>query len=259
MAADPIPVNPQAMDVRILQSIPTPVADSLLSRGRKTAADVLSRPEALTEVLAQHHVADPELRTSSMLAACRQEAAAKDAWHSADSALSLLQKGKATQPLRLPCAGLNGLLGSALQGGGTLLEVCGLPGSGKTQFCLPLGQELCWCLYFPLAAVRCSADLAAPVSTPQNRQRLQVAVKDEAARNLLTCPSGDRPLPGFPDSLAEAAKVLTGASPRVLGIALAGLERAAARQSQADSGCSLSSAAAGGRSMLNGMLNVPHV
>ena len=28
------------------------------------------------------------------------------AWHSADSALSLLQKGKATQPLRLPCAGL---------------------------------------------------------------------------------------------------------------------------------------------------------
>ena len=71
MAADPIPVNAQvlfrqiwwhcsevsilsghalqAMDVRILQSIPTPVADSLLARGRKNAADILSRPEALTE------------------------------------------------------------------------------------------------------------------------------------------------------------------------------------------------------------------
>eukprot|EP00439_Symbiodinium_sp_Y106_P050328 s1149_g6.t1 len=138
MAADPILVNAQAMDVRILQSIPTPLADSLLARGRKNAADVLSRPEALKEVLAQHHVAGLEHRASTLLAGCRREAASKDAWSSADSALSLLQKTSAAQPLRLPCAGLNGLLGSALQGGGALLEVCGLPGSGKTQFCLQL-------------------------------------------------------------------------------------------------------------------------
>ncbi|CAE7690901.1 Rad51c, partial [Symbiodinium pilosum] len=132
-----VPVNAQAMDLRILQSIPTPVADALLSRGCKSAADVISRPESLTEALMQHHIAGPE-RASNMLAACRREAASKDAWSSADSALSLLRKGHAVQPLRLPSAGLNGLLGNALQGGGSLLEVCGLPGSGKTQFCLQL-------------------------------------------------------------------------------------------------------------------------
>ncbi|OLP80275.1 DNA repair protein RAD51-like 3 [Symbiodinium microadriaticum] len=49
--------------------------------------------------------------------------------------------------------GLNGLLGSALQGGGALLEVCGLPGSGKTQFCL----QLC-------AAAQISPGLAEPDS-----------------------------------------------------------------------------------------------
>ena len=133
------------MDLRILQSIPTPVADALLSRGCKSAADVISRPESLTEAcgcgvwglahnkllqacfqaLMQHHIAGPE-RASNMLAACRREAASKDApwhhmlqivhrvavssvylkaWSSADSALSLLRKGHAVQPLRLPSAG----------------------------------------------------------------------------------------------------------------------------------------------------------
>ncbi|CAL1132321.1 unnamed protein product [Cladocopium goreaui] len=128
-----LPASAQALDVRILHSIPTPVADALISRGCRQAPDVT--PEALKEVLAQHHVAGLEQRANSMLSACRQEAA-KDAWRSADSALSLLRK-TARPKVTLPCTGLNQLLGNALRGG-ALLEVFGLPGSGKTQFCLQL-------------------------------------------------------------------------------------------------------------------------
>jgi len=122
------------LDVRILRSIPTPVADSLAARGCRTAGDVLRRPQALKDSLSQLHVRAVEQKSSAMLSACRQEATS--AWGSADSALDLLQIAQARQPLRLPCAELGELLGGALRPGGGLLEVAGMPGSGKTQFCL---------------------------------------------------------------------------------------------------------------------------
>ncbi|CAJ1436574.1 unnamed protein product [Effrenium voratum] len=126
------------VDVRILQSIPTPVADALVSKGCRTDADLFSRPEALKEVLTQHHVPGPEKRAQHMLAAVRRENG-RDAWLNASSAAALLQTAaKQPPPLALPCAGLNRLLGNALRGGGALLEVSGLPGSGKTQLCLQL-------------------------------------------------------------------------------------------------------------------------
>jgi len=128
-----LPASAQALDVRILRSIPTPVADALVSRHCQRATEVTQA--ALKEVLAQHNVAGLEQRSSSMMSACRQEAA-KDAWRNADSALSLLRKTGRPKVV-LPCTGVNQLLGNALRGG-ALLEVCGLPGSGKTQFCLQL-------------------------------------------------------------------------------------------------------------------------
>ena len=39
--------------MRILQSIPTPVADALVSKGCRTDADLFSRPEALKEARAR--------------------------------------------------------------------------------------------------------------------------------------------------------------------------------------------------------------
>lgn len=135
------------MDVRILQSIPTPVADALIVKGCRQAAGVLARPEALKEVLAQHHVTPLEQRAEAMLKQCHQEVTQPAAWRRADSALSLLRKSQARRPrATLPCRGLDQLLGNALCGGGALLEVCGLPGSGKTQFCL----QLCAAVQIPL-------------------------------------------------------------------------------------------------------------
>mmetsp|Transcript_12605 Transcript_12605/g.22263 ORF Transcript_12605/g.22263 Transcript_12605/m.22263 type:complete len:358 (+) Transcript_12605:53-1126(+) len=128
----------QALDVRVLRSIPTPVADSLLAQGCRTAGDVLGHPQALKEALAQHHAAGPESKAKAMLNGCQQEASAADAWASADSALELLRQAQAVQPLVLPCGGLTSLLGNSMRPGGTFLEVYGLPGSGKTQFCLQL-------------------------------------------------------------------------------------------------------------------------
>ncbi|CAK9070551.1 unnamed protein product [Durusdinium trenchii] len=136
-----------SMDVRILQSIPTPVADALIAKGCRQAAGVLARPEALKEVLAQHHVTPLEQRAEAMLKQCHQEVTQPAAWRRADSALSLLRKSQARRPrATLPCRGLDQLLGNALCGGGALLEVCGLPGSGKTQFCL----QLCAAVQIPL-------------------------------------------------------------------------------------------------------------
>lgn len=124
----------QALDVRLLSSVPSPVADALLAKGCGRAADVLAQPQVLQEVLAQYRVAQPERRAGEMLRAVGREAA--PTWRHATSALELLQQGKAAKaPVALPCTALNQLLGSALHTG--LLEVCGLPGSGKTQFCLP--------------------------------------------------------------------------------------------------------------------------
>jgi len=126
----------QALDVRVLRSIPTPVADTLVAQGCRSAGDVISHPQALKEALVKLHAAGPEEKAAAMLHGCRQEAS--DSWASADSALALLQQAQAVQPLILPCGGLNGLLGNAMRPGGAFLEVCGLPGSGKTQFCLQL-------------------------------------------------------------------------------------------------------------------------
>eukprot|EP00933_Yihiella_yeosuensis_P039618 TRINITY_DN33701_c0_g1_i1.p1 TRINITY_DN33701_c0_g1~~TRINITY_DN33701_c0_g1_i1.p1 ORF type:complete len:400 (+),score=59.71 TRINITY_DN33701_c0_g1_i1:88-1287(+) len=135
----PIPSGAQAMDIRVLRSIPTPVADSLLSKGCRNAGDLLERPEMLKEALNQHHAANAEQKAAAMISSCRREAHASSAsWSSADDALSLLRQAQAVQPIVLPCQGLNRLLGSALRPGGHILEVCGLPGTGKTQFCLQL-------------------------------------------------------------------------------------------------------------------------
>ena len=128
--------NGHALDVRLLKSIPSPVADALVARGCSQAADALAMPELLQEVLKQYRVPLAEQRGQEMLAQVGREAgreASGSGWRKASSALELLQETK--KSIRLPCTQLSQLLGSALSGG--LLEVCGLPGSGKTQFCLP--------------------------------------------------------------------------------------------------------------------------
>lgn len=127
----------EALDVRALHSIPTPIADLLQAQGCRTAGDVLVRPQALQQTLEQFHVRKAEQRGDRLLAACRREAA--DTWSSSDSALALLQQSQAVAPLVLPSQHLGSLLGNALRPGGAILEVCGLPGTGKTQLC----EQLC--------------------------------------------------------------------------------------------------------------------
>ena len=58
------------------------------------------------------------------------------AWGSASTALDLLKSAQMQIPISLPCDSLNRLLLNALRPGGAILEVSGLPGTGKTQFCL---------------------------------------------------------------------------------------------------------------------------
>jgi len=126
-----------AADVRALRSIPTRVADSLLTRGCRTAGDVLDHPKILQECLSELHVIDKDnQRAEAMVSACRREVS--DTWSSSNSALQLLQAGQAAAPIWLPCQALTCLLGNALRPGGSILEVCGLPGTGKTQFCMQL-------------------------------------------------------------------------------------------------------------------------
>jgi RAD51-like protein 2 len=137
----------EALDVRVLRSIPTPVADSLMARGCRKARDVLARPELLKDALSQLHVAEVDQKASTMLGACRAEIAG-GAWGSADSALELLQRVQGQPPLALPCDGLGRLLGNALRPGAGILEVCGLPGTGKTQLCM----QLCAATQIPFAA-----------------------------------------------------------------------------------------------------------
>nr|QDO16393.1 DNA repair protein RAD51-like protein 3 [Lingulodinium polyedra] len=144
--AEPPAGRQEALDVRVLRSIPTPVADALLAQGCRSAGDVLARPGALQEALRQLHVAGAEQRAEAALAACRREVSG--AWASADSALELLQRAQARPPLALPCEGLARLLGGALRPGGGFLELCGLPGTGKTQLCM----QLCAAAQVPLAA-----------------------------------------------------------------------------------------------------------
>lgn len=126
----------EALDVRVLRSIPTPIADVLMSRGCRNAGDVLARPELVPEALEELHVSNAKRKADAMIGACQREVA--DAWGSADSALALLKQAQLQRPIVLPCGGLSGVLGNALRPGGTILEVCGLPGTGKTQFCMQL-------------------------------------------------------------------------------------------------------------------------
>ena len=85
----------QALDVRLLSSVPSPVADALLAKGCGRAADVLAQPQVLQEVLAQYRVGQPERRAGEMLRAVGREAA--PTWRHATSALELLQQAKAGQ------------------------------------------------------------------------------------------------------------------------------------------------------------------
>lgn len=123
--------------MRAMRSIPTPVADVLVSRGCPAAGTLLERPELLPQALRQLHAAGPDAedRAAAMLGSCRKEVA--DAWGAASSALELLQRAQARPPIRLG-GGLGRLLGNALRPGGSILELCGLPGTGKTQLCLQL-------------------------------------------------------------------------------------------------------------------------
>lgn len=179
----------EELDVRVLRSIPTPIADSLLARGCRKAGNILAQPDLLKEALTSLHVQNPEAKAEALLNACKKEITVQGAvkggaaivsplgvdsatapgnavlssfrsstgdgtatsaagniagfgggaWGSADSALELLQKAQAKQPLSLPCEGVSKLLGNSLRpGGGGFLEICGLPGTGKTQLCLQL-------------------------------------------------------------------------------------------------------------------------
>jgi len=143
----------KALDVRILRSIPTPVADVLLSKGCATAGDVLAKPNVLHEALSELRASDLERRAPAMVNACRREVVIPDAWGASDSALALLRKAQMQPPIQLPCQGLAGLLGSALRPGGHILELCGLPGAGKTQLCL----QLCAAAQIPGASALCEA------------------------------------------------------------------------------------------------------
>lgn len=129
-------VEAKALDVHVLRSIPTPIADVLLSQGCRSAGDLLAKPDVLREALSLLHVADAAARAGALLDACQREVAGS--WGSANSALELLKQAQAHRPVSFPCGGLSRLLGNALRPGGTILEVCGLPGTGKTQFCMQL-------------------------------------------------------------------------------------------------------------------------
>eukprot|EP00928_Gymnodinium_smaydae_P073375 TRINITY_DN56585_c0_g1_i1.p1 TRINITY_DN56585_c0_g1~~TRINITY_DN56585_c0_g1_i1.p1 ORF type:complete len:239 (-),score=53.76 TRINITY_DN56585_c0_g1_i1:55-750(-) len=145
------------VDVRALRSVPTPLADALLARGLRSERDLLARPEVVIEALREFHGGDAPRKAEELLAACNTEAqrrqverppgsacgssagtSAGGAWGASASALALLQRAQEQAPIVLPCDGLARLLGGALRPGAGLLEVCGLPGAGKTQFCLQL-------------------------------------------------------------------------------------------------------------------------
>eukprot|EP00927_Polykrikos_kofoidii_P007421 TRINITY_DN13042_c0_g1_i1.p1 TRINITY_DN13042_c0_g1~~TRINITY_DN13042_c0_g1_i1.p1 ORF type:complete len:383 (-),score=42.78 TRINITY_DN13042_c0_g1_i1:71-1219(-) len=139
----------EATDVRALCSVPTPLADSLMARGCRSAAEVLARPDVVKEVFGELlHQGDAKRKADAVVDACQREVSCReDSWSRAHSALELLQLSQAQAPLVLPCQGIGRLLGGALRPSGALLEVCGLPGAGKTQLCL----QLCAASQIPLS------------------------------------------------------------------------------------------------------------
>jgi len=126
----------EELDVRVLRAIATPLADVLISRGCRNAGQVLSKPELLGEALRELRADDVDEKSEAVLSSCRKEVSS--AWAAADSAWDLLQKASSRMPLVLPCQRLSELLGNTLRPGGSILEVCGVPGAGKTQLCLQI-------------------------------------------------------------------------------------------------------------------------
>lgn len=122
--------------MRIMSAIPSPIADVLCAQGFKTAGAVLARPEVIPGAFRALGVTQPGERPSQILEGCEREA--KGAWGTSTSALDLLKISHARPPIQLPCNGLNRILGQALQPAGGIIELCGLPGTGKTQLCMQM-------------------------------------------------------------------------------------------------------------------------
>lgn len=127
----------ETVHLRAMQTIPAPVADALLARGCCSVNDVLARPGDVQDVLRQLQDAESERKAEAIIAGCRREI--ESIWTSSDSALDLLHRAQVQAPLTLPCQALSALLGNAVRpGSGRILEICGLPGCGKTQLCLQI-------------------------------------------------------------------------------------------------------------------------
>lgn len=133
------------IDVRTLRSVPTPVADTLMARGCRSAGDILAKADAVQAVLSKLNDPEPQRKARAMVDGCRREVT-NDTWGQSNSALELLQQAQAQPPIILPCEGIGRLLGTALRPGAALLEICGLPGAGKTQLC----QQLCAAAQIPI-------------------------------------------------------------------------------------------------------------
>merc|ERR1712087_71514 len=114
-----------------------------MGRGCRTAGDLLGAPGLLADALLQLHVADPEGRASNILDQCRLEVLGAKV--NVASAYDIAREAEAGPSVDLPCTRLGELLQGALQPGASILELCGLPGSGKTQ----VSMQLC-------AAVQCT-------------------------------------------------------------------------------------------------------
>lgn len=125
-------------DVRALRSVPTAVADGLISHGCRDATSLLAAPEVVVQILQQLRAPCPDATAAKIIAACQAEVSGR--WKSAPSALDLLQQAHERTFISMPCHGLNALLGGGLGACG-FLEICGVPGSGKTQLCL----QACCC------------------------------------------------------------------------------------------------------------------
>eukprot|EP00971_Amphidinium_carterae_P185300 3679434-Amphidinium_carterae.2 len=124
------------LDVRAVNAVPSPVADALMAKGVQTLGDIIQNSAFVPEVLEQLHISNVEARSFALLQACKREAS--DSWGTSNSARDLLRKAQTQPRVYLPCTELDKLLGNALRSGAGLMEVCGLPGAGKTQFCLQL-------------------------------------------------------------------------------------------------------------------------
>jgi len=111
-----------------------------MARGVHTLGAVLDNARAVPEALEQLHASNVEAKSAAIMKGCKREAtSSSEIWGATShSARDLLQKAQGQSRINLPCTEVDRLLGNALRPGAGLLEVCGLPGAGKTQFCLQL-------------------------------------------------------------------------------------------------------------------------